>query len=111
MHAPNKDFRMPDMIANSERLRILQRAMGRKILRIQFKDGIPCRDMRDKTGMKDGVAVVTKQKRKWTGPVARFDDNRWTKRITDWRPRNWKRSRVRQVKRWQDDTVQMKAIT
>ena len=58
-----------------------------------------------------GLEFAAKQKWKWAGHVARLNDNRWTKRITDWQPRYGKRSRGRQMKRWRDDIVQMKGIT
>ncbi|GFO46854.1 endonuclease-reverse transcriptase [Plakobranchus ocellatus] len=45
---------------------------------------------------------------KWAGHVARLKDNRWTLRVTDWQPRNGKRSRGRQARRWRDDIVKTK---
>ena len=66
---------------------------------------------KNKINIKDVVKFAAKQKWKWAGHVARLNDNRWTKRITDWQPRYRKRSRGRQVKRWRDDIVQMKGIT
>ena len=97
--------------ATTQRLRTAQRAMERKMLKAKLKDKIPCREIRAKTNIKDIVKFAAKQKWKWAGHVARLNDNRWTKRITDWQPRYGKRSRGRQVKRWRDDIVQMKGIT
>ena len=97
--------------ATTQRLRTAQRAMERKMLKAKLKDKIPCREIRAKTNIKDVVKFAAKQKWKWAGHVARLNDNRWTKRITDWQPRYGKRSRGRQVKRWRDDIVQMKGIT
>ena len=94
----------------TQRLRTAQRAMERKMLKAKLKDKIPCREIRAKTNIKDVVKFAAKQKWKWAGHVA-LNDNRWTKRITDWQPRYGKRSRGRQVKRWRDDIVQMKGIT
>ena len=37
--------------------------------------------IRAKTGVKDIVQVVKKQKWRWTGHIATMNDNRWTKRI------------------------------
>ena len=79
--------------------------------KLKLKDKTPCREIRAKTNIKDVVKFAAKQKWKWAGHVARLNDNRWTKRITDWQPRYGKRSRGRQVKRWRDDIVQMKGIT
>ena len=81
------------------------------MLKAKLKDKIPCREIRAKTNIKDVVKFAAKQKWKWAGHVARLNDNRWTKRITDWQPRYGKRSRGRQAKRWRDDIVQMKGIT
>ena len=97
--------------ATTQRLRTAPRAMERKMLKAKWKDEIPCREIRAKTNIKDVVKFAAKQKWKWAGHVARPNDNRWTKRITDWQPRYGKRSRGRQVKRWRDDIVQMKGIT
>jgi len=63
--------------------------------------GITLRDrkrstwIREKTKVKDIIQVVKQQKLRWTGHVARMNDNRWTKRLTDWHPYNEKRSRKR----------------
>ena len=81
------------------------------MLKAKLKDKIPCREIRAKTNIKDVVKFAAKQKWKWAGHVARLNDNRWTKRITDWQPRYGNRSRGRQAKRWRDDIVQMKGIT
>ena len=97
--------------ATTQRLRKAQRAMERKMLKAKLKDKIPCREIRAKTNIKDVVKFAAKQKWKWAGHVARLNDNRWTKRITDWQPKYGKRSRGRQAKRWRDDIVQMKGIT
>ena len=82
--------------ATTQRLRTAQRAMERKMLKAKLKDKIPCREIRAKTNIKDVVKFAAKQKWKWAGHVARLNDNRWTKRITDWQPRYGKRSRGRQ---------------
>ena len=97
--------------ANAQKMRTAQRAMERKILNIKLKDKITCREIRSKTKIQDVVAFAKKQKWKWAGHVARYEDNRWTKRITDWQPREGKRSRGSQMKWWRDDIVQMKGIT
>ncbi|GFO33009.1 endonuclease-reverse transcriptase [Plakobranchus ocellatus] len=54
---------------------------------------------------------VEKQKWKWAGHVARLKDNRWTLRVTEWQPRNGKRKRRRQARRWRDDIVKKKGNT
>ena len=61
--------------------------------------GISLRDrkrstwIRKVTGVKDIIQVVKQQKWRWAGHLARREDNRWSKRLTDWCPRDSKRSR------------------
>ena len=43
--------------------------------------------------------------------MARVSDDRWTKRVTEWQPREGKRSRGRQRKRWRDDIVEEAGIS
>ena len=89
MCTPHNDLRMPNVVidqATTQRLRTAQRAMERKMLKAKLKDKIPCREIRAKTNIKDVVKFAAKQKWKWAGHVARLNDNRWTKRITDWQP-------------------------
>ncbi|GFS21008.1 endonuclease-reverse transcriptase [Elysia marginata] len=59
----------------------------------------------------DIIKYVAKQKWKWAGQAARLKDNRWTQRVTEWQPRNGKRSRGRQMQRLRDDIVQWKGTT
>jgi len=58
--------------------------------------------IRAKTGVKDIVQVIKKPKWRWAGHVARMNDNRWTKRITDWCPYKYKRSKKRPDIRWRE---------
>ena len=41
----------------------------------------------------------------WAGHVARFNDNRWAKRVTAWTPREWTRRQGRPKTRWRDNLV------
>ena len=58
---------------------------------------------REKTKVKDIIQVVKKQKWRWAAHVARMDNNRYTKRLTDSHPYNAKRSRKGPVTRWRDE--------
>ena len=84
-------------------LRVAQRAMERAMLGITLRDRKRSTWIREKTKVKDIVQVVKQQKWRWAGHVARMNDNRWTKRITDWHPYNEKRSRKRPDTRWKDE--------
>ena len=48
---------------------------------------------------------------KWAGHLARTKDDRWTKLVTEWRPRLGTRSQGRQKTRWRDDIVKFMGIT
>ncbi|GFR93951.1 endonuclease-reverse transcriptase [Elysia marginata] len=87
------------------KLRVAQRAMERKMLGLKLTDKISCKEIRNKTQVSDIGQYIAKQKWKWAGLVARLQDNRWTLRVTEWQPRNGKRSRGRQARRWRDDIV------
>ena len=39
----------------------------------------------------------------WAGHINRLKDNRWTSRVTTWRPYDKKRRQGRPAKRWRDD--------
>ncbi|GFS01181.1 endonuclease-reverse transcriptase [Elysia marginata] len=64
-----------------------------------------------RTGVQDVVQFALKQKWIWTGYVDRFDDNRFTQRVIKWQPRDVRRARGRQPRRWRDDLVQLKGAT
>jgi len=72
-------------------LRVVQRAMEGAMLGITLRDRRSTW-VRKKTKVKDFVQVVKQQKWRWAGHVARMNDNRWMKRLTDWHPYNEKRS-------------------
>ena len=48
------------------------------------------------------MVAIKEQKWRWAGHVARRDDNRWNKRLTDWTPREGRRDR-RPDRRWWDE--------
>ena len=70
--------------------------MERKILQIKLRDKIPHRDIRKQTNFEDVQKHIGKQKWRWARHVGRMHDNRWTKRCTEWQPRESRRNRGRQ---------------
>ena len=88
------------------KIRTAQRKMERKMLNIKQTDRIKNSDIRKKTKVIDIVKYVTKAKASWAGHVARLQDNRWTRRTTEWTPRQGKRARGRPPGRWRDDLEQ-----
>ena len=95
----------------TNKLRTAQRAMERKMLDLKLKDKIPCLEIGKRTKIIDIIEYTLKQKWKWAGHTARLEDNRWTKRCTEWQPRRGKRSRGRPSRRWQDDITDKEGTT
>ncbi len=59
--------------------------------------------MDKRTKDKDILTTIKMKKWSWAGHVMRRTDNRWTKRVTEWHPRNCERSHGRQRIRWRDE--------
>ncbi|GFR79705.1 endonuclease-reverse transcriptase [Elysia marginata] len=81
------------------------------MLKLKVKDKVPCTETRKRTRVQNVVQFALKQKWNWAGHVARFDGNRWTQRVTEWQPREGRRARGKQRRRWRDDLVQLKGAT
>lgn len=85
-----------------EKLAICQRKMERSMLGLRMKDRVSNKTIRNITKLTDIRKIIIKLKWKWAGHVCRLDKMRWTKKVTEWIPRNRKRKRGRQRKRWRD---------
>ena len=66
---------------------------------------------RKRTQIIDSIEYILKQKWKRAGYIARMNDNRWTKRCTEWQLRRRKRWRGRPRSRWQDDIAKTDETT
>ena len=55
------------------------------------------------TKLIDIIYTVRKMKWSWAGHINRLKDDRWTSRVTTWRPYDKKRRQGRPAKRWRDD--------
>ena len=73
------------------------------MLNITIRDKIRNTEIRKQTQVKDIMVKIKEAKWRWAGHLMRRDDNRWTRRVTEWQPRNGKRTRGRQKSRWRDD--------
>ena len=82
-----------------QKLRTTQRAMERRMLKITLKDRIRNSDIRKQTQVKDIIQKIKQAKWRWAGHVMRREDNRWTKRVTEWQPRTGRRNRGREKRR------------
>ncbi|XGW02456.1 hypothetical protein V3C99_014469 [Haemonchus contortus] len=85
---------------------VIQRALERTMLGIslytQVQKGIRSSELRHRTKIRDAVDYAKKSKIRWAGHVMRYSDDRWTRAVTDWIPRDIKRTPGRPPTRWSD---------
>ncbi len=88
-----------------KKLQVTHRAIERRMLGItlyqQREQGISSADMRTRSKLRDPLEFSMKAKHAWAGHVARQND-RWTRRLTEWIPRGHKRPTGRPPTRWSD---------
>ncbi|KAL3271590.1 hypothetical protein HHI36_022065 [Cryptolaemus montrouzieri] len=87
----------------AQKLTKTQRAHERIILNIKLSDRIRNTWIREQTKLTDVMERAAQLKWSLAGHVARRNDNRWTKRLMEWRPRVGHRSIGRPNTRWRDD--------
>ena len=80
-----------------------QTKMERSMLNITYKDIRTNIWVRERTKLIDIIYTVRKMKWSLPGHINRLKDDRWTSRITAWRPYDKKRRQGRPAKRWRDD--------
>ncbi|KAJ8724843.1 hypothetical protein PYW07_015801 [Mythimna separata] len=94
----------PATIKSNKSLVVCQRSMERSMLNIRLQDRWTIAKIRKRTKVTDVLQKIRKLKWNWTGHIMRTDSGRkWTKDVMEWYPRNGKRQKGRQVKRWEDD--------
>uniref|UniRef100_A0A7I4YIY3 Reverse transcriptase domain-containing protein n=1 Tax=Haemonchus contortus TaxID=6289 RepID=A0A7I4YIY3_HAECO len=95
-------LRKQDEHAVSVAQRALERTMIRISLYTQVQKGIRSSELRQRTKIRDAVDHAKKSKIRWAGHVMRYSDDRWTRAVTDWIPRDIKRTPGRPPTRWSD---------
>ncbi|KAE9412536.1 hypothetical protein Angca_007108, partial [Angiostrongylus cantonensis] len=87
-------------------LSVIERSVERTMLGVsrfaQVRDGIRSSDLRQRSKIKDAVLYAKQSKIRWAGHVMRMNDNRWTRAVRDWIPRNVKRTAGRPPTRWSE---------
>ncbi|WKY07725.1 hypothetical protein Q1695_007305 [Nippostrongylus brasiliensis] len=59
---------------------------------VQARDGIRSSELRRQSKIRDAVAWAKLSKIRWAGHVMRFRNDRWTRAVTDWIPRDVRRT-------------------
>ncbi|CAG9132702.1 unnamed protein product [Plutella xylostella] len=85
------------------KLRVAQRAMERAMLGVSLRDRIRNEEIRRRTKVTDIAKRISTLKWQWAGHVARRADDRWSRKVLEWRPRVGKRRVGRPPTRWSDD--------
>ncbi|KAE9417896.1 hypothetical protein Angca_003496, partial [Angiostrongylus cantonensis] len=93
---------LPALTYASETWSLLERAMLGVSRFTQVTDGIRSSDLRQRSKIKDAVLYAKQSKIKWAGHVMRMNDNRWTRAVSDWIPRDVKRTAGRPPTRWSE---------
>lgn len=86
-----------------EKLERCQRAMERSMTGTKRQDRVRSTKIREKTKIVDITTRVDQQKWRWAGHMIRDPQNKWSKSVSNWYPRDGKRNRGRQQMRWEDD--------
>ncbi|KAE9419151.1 hypothetical protein Angca_008330, partial [Angiostrongylus cantonensis] len=85
-------------------LSVIERAVERRMLAVsrftQVRDRIRSSDLRQRSKIKVAVLYAKQSKIRWAGHIMRMNDNRWTKAVNDWIPRDVKRTAGRPPTRW-----------
>ncbi|KAE9419266.1 hypothetical protein Angca_009546, partial [Angiostrongylus cantonensis] len=87
-------------------LSVIERTVEKTMLGVsrftQVKDGIRSSDLRQRSKIKDAVLYAKQSKIRWVGHVMRMNDNRWTRVVSDWITRDFKRTSGRPPTRWSE---------
>ncbi|KAE9416966.1 hypothetical protein Angca_003509, partial [Angiostrongylus cantonensis] len=85
---------------------VIERAVESTMLGVsrftQVGDGIRSSDLRQRSKIRDAVLYAKQLEIRWAGHVRRMNNNRWTRAVSDWTPRDVKRTAGRPPTRWSE---------
>ena len=84
--------------------------MERSMVGIKRKDREKNENVRKITKVEDVTTKIRQLKWRWTGHMMRGRE-KWNKTVTMWYPRDMKRKRGRQFRRWEDEIIQIAGRT
>jgi hypothetical protein len=88
------------------RIRVTHASLERRLVGItlaeQREKGLHGTDIRQLSKVMNPLQHILKSKLRWAGHVARRTDSRWTTKLMEWYPRDWKRPVGRPPMRWND---------
>uniref|UniRef100_A0A2H1V663 SFRICE_031899 n=1 Tax=Spodoptera frugiperda TaxID=7108 RepID=A0A2H1V663_SPOFR len=87
----------------TNKLNVCQNSIERSVIGVKKKDKVRLTEIKTKTQFKQANSLHQTLKWRWTGHMLREKQEKWTKIITEWYPRDGKRNKGRQTKRWEDD--------
>ncbi|VDP29720.1 unnamed protein product [Heligmosomoides polygyrus] len=98
-------IRTQDEHAISVAQRVIERTMLGVTRFTQVREGLRCSELRRRSKIRDAVAWAKLSKIVWAGHVMRFADTHCTRVVTDWIPRDVKRTPGRPPTRWSNFIV------
>ncbi|KAE9419823.1 hypothetical protein Angca_008982, partial [Angiostrongylus cantonensis] len=91
---------------NERSLSVIKRVVQRAMLGVScfalVRDGIRSSDLLQRSKIKDAVLYAKQSKMRCAGHVMRMNDNRSTRAVSDWIPRNVKRTAGRSPTQWSE---------
>ncbi|GBP09530.1 Putative uncharacterized transposon-derived protein F52C9.6 [Eumeta japonica] len=94
----------------TRKLETCQYAMERNMLNVKRSDRIKNHTIRKKTNVIDITSKIRRLKWQWAGHMIRGEE-KWSKIVTRWYPREGKRKRGRPENKWDDDIRQVAGVT
>lgn len=87
----------------TNKINVCQNSIERSVIGAKRKDKVRLTEIKNKTKFTQANSLCRTLKWRWIGHMLREKQEKWTKTITEWYPRDGKRNKGRQTKRWEDD--------